>query len=344
MSIAFQGMRDGTAGEDENGNKTVSEIYLYYVNDKEMPYECLIQPEIPSKGTPYTGNYSLKRTDVSAAVKEGDNTHKAIEVTVTYGIPKSAQFESKPDKDGNDILPWDRPVDNYTVDTIDNILPFDFGYEINDAQWEPSIPVTSSVGTPLGATTNKPTLHISFTYWVQTFTEQDVLNFFNTVNKSDITIAGVLIPAKSAVLRKLDYLYKRDYNEDGTLKYSYYEMHIGIEIKPEGWQRRLGNTSTYVLGADGKIARCYYDGMGKKGVWGFGTKADLLADGSNINDIAPTDAAIPLTLQNNDAPGGDDPEDSKPSIVDGKYVTRYIDFYDKFEADWSSLNIPTTKD
>ena len=345
MAIEYKGTRAGNLRRGDNpGVDTATIVHVYHADAGEDEFAILAQPEIPAYHQAHPKTTALANTSVNIERSEGTRNNLVYEVECVYDKLESPGFEENPNETK---YPWDASLFNFSLLPVDNIVPFDLAYVNGDEEGKPTRPVVASSGTPLGASTNKPNLNLKFSYYVQDINDSWILDYFNTLNDADITIADVSIPARKGLLKTFNPSLLRSYDEDGNLKYNYYQIDVEIEIRNEGWTKSLANTSVFMIASNGSPARIYHDGLGKypATTYGFGTRQDIFAaiDADNgLSDdekddlkdgVQPVDE--PITLDNDT--GG------LSFTSDGHFDPQYIDFNEFFIKSWAPLNLPHTR-
>lgn len=350
MAITYQGKRIGALSRSRQGLLSYREILIYFVDDGEDLFEILKQPEIPTFNQRHPKNSGIVAGDVSISqIEGGHRKNRVYEVEVPYSTP---EVEYQYTQQDDETPPWELPPYAFSLEPVDNVVPFEKAYQAKDKLGAPSKPVISSSGTPLGAVKNDANLIMKLGYYLHTINDDWTVDFHNSVNDADITVANIPIGAKKGLLRTFKPTLQRQYDEEGKLIWEYYTIDVEIEIKKDGWTRSLADMSLYGVGIDATndnasyVYRIYRCDLLSAGLNGYGPKSLLDEairtegenngwDANKINDmlsgVVPIDE--PMTL---DGKGG-------LSFDGNNFKPVYLDFEEKPAISWEPLNLPESR-
>ena len=343
--IRYKGTRAGDLKRGNNpGVDSATIVHVYHADNGEDEFDILNQPQLPVYNQTHPRAKALSNTGLHVSRVDGTKKNLVYEVECTYERLEAEGINVDPGE--REVLPWNAPVFNFSILPVDNILPFDLAYKNGDGQGSPSKPVVSSSGTPLGANTNKPNISLKFSYYLRSVRDSWAIDYYNTVNASGVTVANVYIAKGTGLLRSFGSSLKRTYNEDGSLKYTYYQVDVEIEIRSEGWSRQLADMSVFML-SGGSPARIYHDGVGKypESTFGFGTREQIFKaiDDSSLSESEKDEAKD--GVQPVDEPVTLDGESGSLSFTSGgKFKPEYIKFNEFYAKSWGSLNLPHSRD
>ncbi|MFQ3578665.1 MAG: hypothetical protein SNJ71_00815 [Bacteroidales bacterium] len=315
MSIIYKGARNGGLQKDKDGQISTTRVFVFYFNEAESAATVLRDANIPELGTAHPDNSTLLATSISISEPmEGDTIKSGkYEVTVTYTRPQNnISIQST-------VPPWDRDPFNISFSPLEIVVPFQKGYDQQkDVNGSPSVPVLNSAGDPFEDSTTQMNLIIKFSYNLKFFDPIWIIKYMDTINKSDVQILGVEIPARKGRIKNLAASKMQTYKENGSLEYEYYQVDIEIEVAKSEWKKEIMQRGLFALQTPNTISskyRIYIDTDGT-----LGNKADL------------SDEAIPV----------DEPQklNQDGTVLSSQNTAKYATFYDKYECSWKELNIP----
>ena len=129
-----------------------------------------------------------------------------------------------------DTEPWDLLPEQISFTYPEIMVPFTHGY--ND-KGEAVIPVANSAGDPFIAEKPEKTIDISFTFAVKDWDLSNTFDFCNSINSTSVTICSFPIQVKSALLYKLEPTYMTVYDDDGEVKWQYWQINVAIKVDPK---------------------------------------------------------------------------------------------------------------
>ena len=113
-----------------------------------------------------------------------------------------------------------------------------------------AVAFTNSAGLAMEAQGSRQILKLDFSYNVKDFDFQAPAYFMNKVNDSAIAIAGVTYGPKMVLIQDIGAEYKVDYNEDGSVKWSYWTIKLSLLIDNRSFNRDYANIGTHVIETD----------------------------------------------------------------------------------------------
>jgi hypothetical protein len=343
MAIIFKGETQGDLSTSDY-RLTTSRILHFIADDGETILDIYNAPEMPGLGAPHPANPNLKRGDLTIRkVNDGTNKVRKYEVTIPYKSPPGNTI-TNPGASTKEIPPWDRPLFNFSLDAVDNVVPFLKAYYIKgnpqgqpvDTFNNPSNPVVAGSGTPLGASTVESNLLIRFSYYLKEIDNKWTINYRGTINADAMEIASVPIDKYEGILRVWKPTLMREYDDQQEVKYEFYRVDVEIEIDAKKGIRTLANESTWAFDSlDGVNKRIYYNAKGIGGIKGFGSKEVLENAGGQEADINPIDETVPLSNDNGQI--SIDP-------ATGKFIQTYKEFQERFPISWEPLDLPKVRE
>jgi hypothetical protein len=327
MSIIYKGILNGGAGIDSDGKATTTRTLVYYFNAGESPVKILKQTEIPKLGTVHPDNETLRLTGISVSdPMEGDEVKSAkYHVVLTYTRTRE-NVENKNNQNGP---PWSLPPYDISYSPNEYVVAFRQGYVDGDKNGSPTDAVLNSAGDPFEESTTRQNLILKFTYNLQTFTPSWIVDYMDTINQKDINILDIAIPAYKGRIKSLAASKQKDYTAEGLRRYSYWIINVEIEISKSFWRQDIMQRGLFFLkdigGGTMQKERIYKRTDGETGD-NFGAMEDVGTD--------PIPCDEPQRL--NAAGGLLDPTGS------ATVNSVFIDFWDKYDCDWSPLNLPQT--
>ena len=330
MAITYKGAIDGGATRDTIGKWSVIRTLVFLFDNYEKSDAVLAQPQIPMHGSAHPTLSFLSCSGVQIDSNKGVERGK-YNVQCTYSN-NSITYSSS-------VEPWNQPLAGWFMGPVDQVVPFEFGYQQGDAYGKPTQRVCSSAGTPLGATTNDPNLVIRFSYNAKAWKDSWIADFYNTTNATTTTVAGIPVPAWTGLLKSLSGEELLTYNDNGTVKWRYYKISVEVELCKKSFKRQIVDQSEWFKN-NNKTERIYTNGDGL-----YGSYSDMQV---SLNMLAQTYPAIWKDRQ--PQPVGE------PQLLDGKggilyntgapstgQVPTYFTSYDKFPREWSTLGIPKSR-
>lgn len=162
-----------------------------------------------------------------------------------------SEEDMKPDLD---TPPWTWPVSNYKVasmqleQSLDDIydyskLPEAEGYKV---------PLLSSAGTEIIASTNRSMSIVSFSYNLQTFNEANIFAYAGCANYFPVRIASINYPAATIMLQEASAeprVIAEDGNEENPtgIKWRFYRINVQFLVDPKTFERKYQNRSTFFI-------------------------------------------------------------------------------------------------
>ncbi|OGV52007.1 MAG: hypothetical protein A2017_05550 [Lentisphaerae bacterium GWF2_44_16] len=330
MSITYKGARDGGTSLNQN-TLSVRRILVFYYTAKETSLDVYAQPQIPASGAAHPAYPALTCSEISIA-KENGTVGGTYLVTCTYSADAS---NGTIDLSG-DTAPWDLKPYNFSIQPVDNVVPFTKAYKTGDKQGAPSKPVVSSSGFPLSAQTNEANKMLRFSYNLRYFANSWIDAYYDTINNSYLMVCGYPFLPGKGLLRTLSPKFLRTYDDDGTVKWEYYQVDIEIEICKKGWVQKLADASCWFLEADGEGALkpkriCRLED--KDNVY-YGSYGKLTDAHPSLGEPSPVDEPFPLN-----GSGGIAAYDGET----GKFKITYLPFEEKYANSWGGLSLPKNR-
>jgi hypothetical protein len=209
--------------ESENENECAADI----INLAEFPQVRAAHPTYAQYK--YYGNANI------APLTEKSKYWKA---ELEYSTARPSQTDSDGNQVTSETPPWKLLPDNITFSAPEIVVPFDKGYVGNkkyDTDGNVLAPVTNSAGDIIVAESVLHNIQMTFNYAVRDWDVSNIIDFADTINSVDITVCGLPIKAKSALMRAPEPRYITVY-EDGSnkIKWQYWDIGITLLIEKGG--------------------------------------------------------------------------------------------------------------
>lgn len=352
MAIEFAGAVDGELFEtDSNGTATVTRKLSFRLSgdDYGKPLNLFGNELLPQKGAAHPNKpYFTATGDKSASMEAGG---RVCVVSVKYSAQEGDNNSQK-----KDAKPWELGFTSYenSVEVISEPLERDIV----------GCAVESTAGTGIEAVHDVYHHIIRATYSLESFKAAWVKQFKGSVNLTSMPFGKeVMLSAGQWMIRDLSSSHVKTYDDNGKLKWDYYNISItiigkdAIQMKNKRgklytmfntitgdfygtWKQAspssispfaiiLGNRSTFMKGSGGPEPLYQYTPKGRKVV--FGTWNDLMADFKDKRDeFERVSDPIWLTVEGEPAPIGQD----------GMQEQAWLCFQDFIYRDWSALSFP----
>lgn len=309
MSIIYKGVRNGVFSKDKDGNISTERILVFLFNAGESSVKISQQTQIPVNGTAHPDDSTLLLSNVSISQKDGDEKKGTYEATLTY-----IRTNNNTITNNATVLPWKLKPYDIAMSPVEIGIAFQKSYKDGDSFGNPSQPVLNPAGDPYEDGQTRQNTILRFSYNLETFNSSWITHYVDTVNKSSTTVIDVSIDAMKGRLKNLTPSLQYQYDNKGNLQYTYWKIDVEIEISPVVWKREIMARGLYFLDG-GKKYRIYTDNKGT-----YGKQEDIGEDG------IPVDEPQRLT--------------EAGALYGGTTGAFYQTFYDKFTANWSTLNLP----
>jgi len=327
MSITYKGVLNGGADIDSSGNVTAKRVLVFYFNSGESSVKILQQSQIPKIGTVHPDNQTLYLTSISVSEPmEGDAKSSKYHVTLNYARTR----ENIESKNNQNVAPWSIPPYDISFAPVEYVTAFQKGYADGDVNGSPSEAVLNSAGDPFEESTTQQNLILRFTYNLQDFTPSWILDYMDTINREDMSILDIQIPAYRGRIKAISATKQKQYDTEGKVQYNYWIINAEIEISKTPWYKLIMQRGLYFLtditpmsATKERIYKRVDGGTGDN----FGTKENTGVDSVPCDEPQRLKADGSLL----DPTGGDNTVESV-----------FIDYWDKYDCSWSPLNFPKT--
>ena len=208
--------------------------------------------------------------------------------------------------------------------------PFEQAY--NDTEkGEPITPVLNSAGQPFDppAIKDKVNTIVTIQYNKRTFNGSWIQEFTGTINASNVSVAGISVPANCGRINEIGA--SNNFDENGA---EYWTISISIEISNTFFYRKILDQGMMALASNGKAEPIYIltDTVTKES--NPKLKSDVPANILRGSDQNATQFAEPT------------PEpvmlDGEGGILDSPGNAEYLTFWDNKAISWATLSVPKT--
>ena len=110
-----------------------------------------------------------------------------------------------------------------------------------------AVPFVNSAGVAMEAQGSRQILKIDFSYNVKDFDFEAPAYYMNKVNDREVTIAGVTYGPKTVLIQDIGAEYKIDYNDDATVKWTYWTVRISLLIDNRTFNKDYANLGMHVI-------------------------------------------------------------------------------------------------
>ena len=151
----------------------------------------------------------------------------------TAELEYSTSNANAKDADGNDVTsetePWKLLPSEISLTYPESAVAFEAAYDdkgqLYDSNGKPYVPVANTAGDPFVLERTVRNAQVSFNYATRYWNVNNGFNYANTINKDEMTIVGLTIPAKSSLLLAPEATYITVYR-DGTnrIKWQYWDI------------------------------------------------------------------------------------------------------------------------
>ena len=310
MALQYFGIIEGTVNKS-NGIIKTSRKFVYLATDGVNPLAILDDENLPALYSQHPVNPLLICNIISVPELQGGDgrTGGKYEVVCSYTNSNAALSAVETPRSNE---PWNDPPYNFRIDTIEYPAALTKAYKDNDTQGNPSVDILNKAGDPLDIEGVKSNLLLSFSYNLEEFKYEWIKKYKNTINKTAITVTDISIPAKQGLIRKLSPNLVRVYDSTGAQSYIYYRIDAEIEISDAEFKIEPMNVGYNFKSGNDRV-RIYTDDSGH-----YGSK-ETYPNGS------PVDTPVKL--------------DKNGAILEGSAAI-YLNFQDKFAANWSTIALP----
>ena len=322
--IIFKGYRNGPANVDINGNVTTSRKMIFHYNAGESPIVILARPEIPLRGAAHPDNATLPLSTISIGEPQGDVKSGSYEVTLSYTRAQNGMSYKSAE-----TYPWKLPPYDVSFSPAEYVVAFQKAYDITaDTNGSPSIPVLNSAGDPFEESTTQTNGVLRFTYNLQDFNMDWILDYQGCLNSEAMNILDTPFPALRGKIKTLAASQQKQYTQSGSLRCKYWVVSAELEVSKKIMTKEIMQMGLFFKpgGSSSLKERIYKRIDGKTGV-NFGKKADCGAD------------PIPCDMPQRLTASGDLLDATGASTT---VTTEYASFYDKMPVSWRPLNFPSS--
>lgn len=250
---------------DQDGNKLNPETkpWFYRVDDVSVGTDSLeeaiekIYPDMTSGNSwaddlesitldERTAEFRYKYKVAKARNARNANKEQALK---TYGGDKKATGYINAIKNADKA--YDKAVKK-AREEFSKEYPFDDDYNLvlgddeNVELDEISVPFANSAGVMMEGTKSRFLLKIDFSYNAPDFDFSAPLRYKNKVNSKTVSILGVEYPPKSVLINDLGAKMKREYEENGDLKFEYWTISISLTVDEKTFNREYANVGQHV--------------------------------------------------------------------------------------------------
>lgn len=223
MAIIYKYAIDGdTWSTDANGTTTLTRELVFELTGAdygklERLYKSDKAPQIPVKGAAHPNNSLFRATGENSVRKEADG--KNAVVTVKYSHDSG---DGLGDSGGMEKKPWDLGFASFTTSSEIIAKPMERDIYGN---W-----IKTTAGTGIETVHDERHIIIRATYALKDFSPTLITQFMGTVNEKQIElINGTTLKANVWRIRDLSYSNAKTYDDQGKLKWSYYNVSIELE-------------------------------------------------------------------------------------------------------------------
>ncbi len=225
------------ARTDKNGQTTITRRMVFQ-GDKEhtvadvVSHELYPQTEsaLPSNAVFSLQEISVKKAGSTPALFEVDATYKKVNYSTTGNLSIGG---------GSEVKPWDLGIVNWDIGFFDTTVPYTHGYDMKGV-WVPNM---NSAGCQIVSEKTVTITQFSFSFNLKS---KSVV-IFNTqpvLNKDTEKINGYPILKYYGKLMPIGVKQIKVYNNNGKVKWEYYNCTVTIQINPFGWMDEMLDVGT----------------------------------------------------------------------------------------------------
>ncbi len=176
----------------------------------------------------------------NASIEKQPDSHY-FHATCQYSTSDANATDSDGGGVTSDTPPWKLKPDNIVFSYPETNIPFRAAYNNKGRLWKAGtqntnnpialIPVTNTAGDPIDELKPVKNINISFTYAIKNFNPNQFFIYPNSVNKNEIKILGITIPAQTATITSLEPNYITVYEDNSNkAKWEYWSININILV------------------------------------------------------------------------------------------------------------------
>lgn len=306
MSVFYKGDFNEGITIDQSGISAKRKL-VFVAGQGEKISSVRSHSAFPAIGSVHPDDSSLLCSGISVAVS-GKGPRICYIATVTYHS----------DSNGNGTL-WGHAFD-LSMSAVENVVPFEFSYDRENASGEPIHPVASSSGITISASAVKVSLQIAFSYYLPSFDPAWIPELSDTVNKDALCVCGIDISPECGLLKTIG----AEFIHSECRK-----INIVMEINSDGFVRTFPDKSLYCRGLNGNPVRIY-SAINRSGNAIYGPEDSVTASASASSTPFPVDT--PLWL---------DGHGNVQQTQNGSgFQPVILSFKEKRPVSWACLSLP----
>lgn len=215
---------------ESNGQHSITRTIIYEGSAGETVLDVKKSALYPAhkSSLPYDANFMLNTIDVKKCIGNAPLLFRAdcVYKTPYYGTGGVSYASSG----SSDTAPWDLGIVDWDISFVETNVPYLYGYDEN-GKW---VRLVNSAGFPIVAETPISLSQISFSFNIRS-TRAVLFNSQPVINKNAETINGYVIRAYCGKLYPIGVRRLKVYNNDGTIKWDYYQCSVSILCNPVTW-------------------------------------------------------------------------------------------------------------
>ncbi len=230
-----------------------------------------------------------------------------VDIVVKYKCSTRVDIE---ETDQNDMPltettpPWENRLEDFLITTIPQ-------KETATGFWPYNSDIQqvfcNSAGVPFEGSITRGLSRISFSYNLEMIDLNVTWSHVFKVNKNTIQVAGMVFPKRTLMIQNIDIKRRREYNNDGSLLWSYFKIIITLLADPGSFDRQYANVGYHVRTSQGLCRLwCWNNGAT------FGTYTNYIASGAADGEEVTEKMYLTVTGMN-----------VSPFINDGRQVPVY---------------------
>lgn len=230
---------------------------------------------------PFLSGHVVKKAMLRKYAGNGGN---GCQVVTHWEIPQADSLGTFEEDEQPDLEqpPWLWPVQDYRVSSmqLEQALEAIYDYSKSSSSEAYVIPLNTSAGTPIMASTNTGQAIVSFGYNLRNFDETNAFRYINKCNDDAMRIASVAYPRASILMQAINAAPRLVKNPDGSTKWRYYRVDVRFLVDPRTFSRKYPNRATFFRpSAEGEPAQIWTCTVSESGrdVRLFGTREQILA-------------------------------------------------------------------
>ena len=222
-----------------NGEATISrKIYFRSTQDFEDGADVISMPTFPQKYSAHPKHPNFKYYG-NGKVYPIQEKSKIWCAELDYSTTDNNATDADGGKITSETKPWNLLPENITFSYPEVTVPFTAAFDEKgkrfNNQGEVIVPVLNSAGNIIPAETSIRNIQMAFTFNTRDWSFINSIAYGNSINANEITVCGITIPAKSALLVPPEANYITVYKENSTsVKWRYWSININILIDVTG--------------------------------------------------------------------------------------------------------------